>query len=360
MYALELSNRLARRGHRVVLSCPPGSRLESEAGALGITTLPLDVSRYLHPGAMSSLRSRISSVEAEIIHCHQSKDIATVVPAMLLSGRRCPIVLSKSMGSSIRKRDPLHRITYRHVSCILAISRAIRDNVIETTPAPPDRVRVLHFPVDTMRFSPSAAARERVREEFGIPQKTTVVGYAARFTPGKGHEDLLESAAILRRRHTDFRLLLVGEPSYGESLYGERIKRLANDLGLKDTVVFTGFRRDVPEVMAAMDIFAFPSHAEAFGMVLIEAMAMELPVVSTNCDGVLDIVVDGETGIYVPPHEPDRCAAALDRLMGDAALRRSMGIAGRKRAVALFDWPEHLRRLESIYTELLPSPLTTP
>jgi glycosyltransferase involved in cell wall biosynthesis len=110
-----------------------------------------------------------------------------------------------------------------------------------------------------------------------------------------------------------------------------------------------------------MDIFAFPSHAEAFGMVLIEAMATELPVVSTNCDGVLDIVVDGETGIYVPPRDPLRFAAALERLMGDGALRRSMGTAGRKRAVALFEWQDHLQRLESVYTELLaPGPATPP
>jgi glycosyltransferase involved in cell wall biosynthesis len=167
--------------------------------------------------------------------------------------------------------------------------------------------------------------------------------------------------ATLRQRHPGVRLLLVGEPSFGENLHAEGIKRLANDLGLGDTVVFTGFRRDVPDVMAAMDIFAFPSHAEAFGMVLIEAMATELPVVSTNCDGVLDIVVDGETGIYVPPRNPLRFAAALERLMGDGALRRSMGTAGRKRAVALFEWQDHLQRLESVYTELLaPGPATPP
>ena len=88
---------------------------------------------------------------------------------------------------------------------------------------------------------------------------------------------------------------------------------MAQTLGLERIVRFTGFRRDVPEVMSALDLFVFPSHAEAFGLVLIEAMAMERPVVSTNCDGVLDIVVDGVTGLTVPPKDPVRLAAAIEQ-----------------------------------------------
>jgi glycosyltransferase involved in cell wall biosynthesis len=105
--------------------------------------------------------------------------------------------------------------------------------------------------------------------------------------------------------------------------------------------------------MAAFDIFAFPSHAESFGIVLIEAMAMGRPVVSTNCDGVLDIVVDGETGIYVHPRNGKELAEALARLIDDPSLRESMGEAGRKRVEELFDQRKQLNKLEGIYYELL-------
>jgi len=109
----------------------------------------------------------------------------------------------------------------------------------------------------------------------------------------------------------------------------------------------------VPDVMAALDILAFPSHAESFGLVLIEAMAMGKPVVSTNCDGVLDIVVDGETGVYVHPRHPEELSAALERLVKDEGLRKSMGAAGRTRVEQLFSQEKQMERLEAVYAALI-------
>ena len=105
--------------------------------------------------------------------------------------------------------------------------------------------------------------------------------------------------------------------------------------------------------MSALDLFVFPSHAEAFGLVLIEAMAMERPVVSTNCDGVLDIVVDGVTGLTVPPKDPVALAAAVERMLADGTLRDRSGKAGRQRVLELFDQEKQIDRLESIYAELI-------
>jgi glycosyltransferase involved in cell wall biosynthesis len=105
--------------------------------------------------------------------------------------------------------------------------------------------------------------------------------------------------------------------------------------------------------MASFDILAFPSHAESFGVVLIEAMAMGKPVVSTNCDGVLDIVLDGTTGITVPPKDPPALAHGLEQLIAHADLRRRMGAAGRVRVLEHFDRNVQLSKLEKIYYSLL-------
>jgi glycosyltransferase involved in cell wall biosynthesis len=109
------------------------------------------------------------------------------------------------------------------------------------------------------------------------------------------------------------------------------------------------------EVMAALDILAFPSHAEAFGDVLIEAMAMNLPVVSANCDGVLDIVVDGETGIQVPPRDARALANALMQLIHDERLRKTLGEAGRRRVEKFFDLKQRTERMEGLYAKVLDS-----
>jgi len=119
----------------------------------------------------------------------------------------------------------------------------------------------------------------------------------ARFSPGKGHEEFLFAAKELNKNFTNLKFLIVGEPSRGENDYAEAIKKLASDYKLSN-LIFTGFRSDTPEVLSAMDIFVFPSHAEAFGIALAEAMSMGKPSVCSNAEGVLDIAVDGVTSLF--------------------------------------------------------------
>lgn len=351
--ALEISRQLRLRGHVVWLACVGRSRLEEAARDEGIRTVPLKVRGYVHPVAVARLTRLIRHERIDVVHCQHSKDIATLVPARLLSGRRCPIILSKRVGSYISKKDLFHQFTYSHVDRVLAISDVIHRNVIDTTPVSPERVITLHDAVDTEHFSPARVGATGVRKEFGFDGKTLVVGFVGRFSPGKGHEEFLEAAARLTQRHTTMRFLVAGEASHGEQAYEQHIRSKATALALDEVLTFTGYRRDVPELMAAFDIFAFPSHAEAFGVVLIEAMAMERPVVSTNCDGVVDIVVDGETGIYVNPKDAGQLADAIDRLARDPALRVRMGKAGRARVEELFSQRRQIDRLEGLYRELL-------
>ncbi len=354
--ALEISKQLRYRTHRVWLACLPGSRLEEEAIAAEVHVVPVKVKGYLHPLVIARLARFIRREGIDVIHCQHSKDIATIVPAKKLSGEGSPIVLSKRVGSYITKKDLLHRYTYGNVDRVLAISDVIHKNVLDTTPVPVEKVVTLHDAVDTEAFSLSRVSRDRVRREFKFTDETIVVGFVGRFSPGKGHEELVEAAALLNKRYNNIRFLVVGEASRGEQAYEQRIKSLCRSLKLDGVVQFTGYRKDIPDLMASFDIFAFPSHAEAFGVVLIEAMAMEKPVVSTNCDGVLDIVVDGVTGIYVNPRNPAQLAAAIEKLGADPLLREQMGKAGRERVEAMFDQRRQIRRIEDMYYELLGLP----
>src|SRR5512140_1814033 len=158
--ALETSRQLARRGHQVWLACCPGSRLQHEAAAEELQTVACDVHGYFHPRIAWSLGRLIAERSIDVVHCQLSKDISTLVPAVRLSFRRVPLVLSKRVGSYVTKRDPLHRLTYSGVSRVLAISKVIHRNVLDTTPVPPERVITLHDAVDTELFSP-ARMRER-------------------------------------------------------------------------------------------------------------------------------------------------------------------------------------------------------
>jgi glycosyltransferase involved in cell wall biosynthesis len=355
LQALELTVQLRRRGHAVALACAPDTRLARASSAAAVPTYLLPVRGYVHPWLAAKLSHELRRQSIQLIHCQHSRDVATVVPAMLLSGAHRPILLSKRVGSYINKKDFFHRMTYRYLDRILAVSDVIHRNVLDTLPVPADRVLTLHDAIDTRRFAPGLGDRTRIRREFGYDENTTVVGFVGRFSPGKGHEELLQAAAALRGRFPSVRYLVVGEPSHGEEHYAERIHGLARELGIEQLVRFAGFRTDIPDVMAAFDLFAFPSHAESFGIVLIEAMAMERPVVSTNCDGVLDIMVDGETGLMIPPRNSPALAEALARLLENPSLRDRLGSAARRRVTELFDQQRQLDRLEEIYSSVLSS-----
>jgi glycosyltransferase involved in cell wall biosynthesis len=353
IHSLLEAAQISRLGHDVWLSCLKGSRLESEARSQGIQVLPVRAPGYFHPMIVLRIRQFLLRNHIEIIHCQHSRDLATVVPAAKLSGRAIPVILSKRVGSFVLKNDLFHRYTYSGVSRVLAISEVIRRNVVETTPMSPDRVVTLHYGVDPEDYSLKKADRERVRREFGFRQEDVVIGFVGRFSPGKGLEEFLDAASKIKRTGLRSRFLVVGEGTVGEEDYARWIRARAFEFGLDDVLTFAGFRSDVRDVMAALDILAFPSHAESFGAVLVEAMAVERPVVSTNCDGVLDIVVNGETGLYVNPRNADELAGALSMLVIDAGLRERLGKAGRVRVEAMFDQRNLLKRLEGIYKEVI-------
>lgn len=353
MQAIELSRQLHARGHEVWLAAPSGSRLARKAAGYPFTLLPLPVRGYIHPLLAWRLARFIRQNRIDVIHCQHSRDLATVIPAQQLAGGTVPALLSKRMGSYVQKKDIFHRYTYGHLRYVLAISDVIQRNVLETTPMTADRVLTLHDAVDLTVFDPKKVDRAATRRSFGVEDDTPVIGFVGRFSPGKGHEEALDAAKILSDRGMDFRLVIVGEASHGEEPYAAAIKEKAAGLDLGTRVHFAGYRADVPAVMSAFDLFAFPSHAESFGVVLIEAMAMRRAVVASNCDGVVDIVVDRLTGLMVPPRQAVPLADALGRLLRDPAMARRMGESGRQRVEELFDQRKQIDRLETIYRDVI-------
>jgi glycosyltransferase involved in cell wall biosynthesis len=353
MQALLECSQLKARGHNVTLLCSPKSRLEGEANRAGIETLPLELRASNYPRALGVLRRFLTNRGTEIIHAQISQDLAVLVAAAVFVPTSPRIVLTKRVGSFISKRDLFHRWLYRHVSLVVAISEVIRKNVLDTCPVDSSRVVTLFDGVDLDRFDPGRVDPMKVRRELGLEEHDLVIGMVGRFSPGKGHEEFIEAARMIHSSLPEIKFLVVGEPSYGEEEYGKGLLESAKPLTAEGVVTFNGFRTDIPEVMAALDVLAFPSHAEAFGDVLIEAMAMKLPVVSTNCDGVLDIVIDGETGIQIPPRDAHSLADALMQLIQDEERRRLFGEAGRRRVEKIFDLKRRTETMEGLYAQVL-------
>lgn len=353
MFTITAIHQLKKRGHEVELLCYRDSRIHKQASEEGIIVHPIKAKGYFHPLVSWKVAKLISEQDFDLIHTQASKDLWVLVPAKKLSLTGIPLVLTKQVGSFIVKKDFLHKFIYHNVNYALAISEVIRRNLLDTCPLKESQILLLHNGIDTQKFNPALFNTVEARAEFGFKENEVIIGMMARFSPGKGHEEFLKALSILGKKHPEVKGLIVGEASRGEDAYAASIKQLAEDLKLTN-VIFAGFRRDTARVFSAMDIFAFPSHSEAFGISLVEAMSMGVPSVCTNSDGVLDIAVDGETGYLFKKQNEIDLAEKLEMLIVSPEKRKQFGENARTRAINYFDLEYLTEKVIAIYNQVVP------
>lgn len=249
----------------------------------------------------------------------------------------------------------------RRADALIAQCPEEERELVEDYGAPPDKVAVVPSAVDTTRFRPED--KTEARRRLGLPPNEPVVVYVGRMLPRKDVRNVVRALATLKRRpaagETLPLLLLVGgetrEPDETATPEIGALRRLAEDLGVADRVRFLG-RRQPDELRwcyAAGDVAVTTPWYEPFGLTPLEAMACGRPVVGSAVGGIAFTVADGETGMLVPPRDPDALAAALRRLLADPALRERMGRSARHRVEDAFTWRTVAERTAALYESLL-------
>lgn len=337
MYALTTVKQLLKHKVETELVCFPGSRLNEEAVKANVVTHTIRFNSYFNPQSTIKLSSLIKRNKYDVIECGGSKDLWLVVPALKAAGSQTPLFLSKQMASFIIKKDFLHKWIYSRVTKAFAISSMVSKNLEETTPLTKDKIVLLHNAIDTTKFDPAKIDRTKVRKEFFIAEDELLIGMIARFSPGKGHEEFLYAADILTKKFSNIKFMIVGEASRGEEDYAQKVKLYAAKMNLGNKLIFTGFRKDTPEILSALDIFIFPSHDEAFGIALAEALSMGKPSVCSNFAGVLDIAVDSKTSFLFEKGNGKDLAAKTENLILSKETREKFAVESRKRAKDMFD-----------------------
>jgi len=335
----------ALRNHaevRVIVSSEGRETVEETIDSVPIARLSTWLAAF-STSISPAMVSRIRRSEADLVHIHLPNPAA--VMAYLASGHRGRLVVtyhSDTVKQKILGRmfEPLLNAALRRSAAIIATS----PNYVATSPvlqAFRDRCHVIPYGIDTAQFEQCAPEAVRsVRERYG---KRLIVS-VGRLVYYKGFDVLIRAMASVRAK-----LVIVGDGPLRAEL-----ETLAAQLGVRDKVVFAGEINNacVTPYYHAADLFALASVArsEAFGIVQIEAMAAGLPVVNTGLDsGVPFVSVDGETGLTVPPGDPQALAAAMNRLLDDDALRQSLGQAGVRRARQEFSLDTMLRRTLELY-----------
>jgi glycosyltransferase involved in cell wall biosynthesis len=343
---LSLLGALDRRRYAPTLLCPREGRLTEAARRLDVEVLVepyRGASTWFVPAlwarlpATARIGARVREREIALVHSDYHT-LAYAVPAC--RALRVPVLFS-CLGWWFRPK-PWQRAFFRQgPRLILAWSDAIRRGFLGPRHwFPEERIRVLHPGVDTRVFRPAPAEREGVRRDLGLAPAAPLVTLLARFQSVKGHDVFVESARRVAQEAPAARFVVAGEDAFGvraDRAFERRVRaRVAGDPVLRERLRFLGWTAHPERLLAASDVVVVSSRFESFGMVPIEAMAAEVPVVSTNVGGPAETIVDGQTGYLVPPGRPDAIAAPVLALLRDPELRVRLGRAARIRVEACY------------------------
>jgi glycosyltransferase involved in cell wall biosynthesis len=337
----------------LVCSLSEKGPIGEEMERAGIEVIPLGRMQHkrFDVGIILRLCRLMRQREVDIVHTHLYHASRYGRIAATLAGVPCVVASFHNVYPIRRfKQHVFNWILGKITDRVIAVSEAVKDHLVGYDHIAPDLITVLPNAIDLRHFG--GHDRTEARRRLGIPPDAYVVGTVGRLEPQKGHVVLLQAMRELADACPEARVLLIGGGSQEQALRGA-----ADDLGLADRITFTGERRDVPALMAALDLFVLPSLWEGLPLVLLEAMASGAPVVATRVGGVPEVVSDGATGILIDPNRPDQLAAAIIRCRNDRDGAARMAEASRRWVEARASIQPYARRLEALYLEVFQSKL---
>ncbi len=350
MNIIRIANEMYKRGHKVTIMCNPEGRLYKEAEKF-FDVLEFKSNNF---ASMLLLYNLLKRRSIDVVHVFRSGDLKKIIFPIFLVKRKPVLILDPQIGIGNNKKDLFHKLIFANVDLILAVSRDVANGYLRNLPVDENKIKIVYPGIDVEKFKFTEQGRNKIRDEFGFSDEV-VIGVVSRFSPGKGHEELFKAFKILMSEFKNIRLLVVGEPTVGEIKYFENLRKLSKELGIEDFTIWTGFRKDIPEILSAIDIFVAPSHAEAFGFSLVEAMAVGLPVVATKSAGFLDIIEDGVNGLFFERENYTDLAEKIKKVISDKALAQTLKENARKTAHVRFSLDRYIDKIESLYFELMKS-----
>ena len=327
------------------IAVPQDSFLFSQAKDKNICAVPYKVRGAFSPASICRLIAIVKKFQINIIHVHQGKLYWTSLIAKLF----CP-------GLKVvfhRRQDTRHKFYsrkhYAFADAVITVSQAVADGLVKYEKVSPEKIKVIYNGVNFEKFDIKTDCGGVIKE-FGLEDKTVIGAVGAIVDlKGKGQIFLVDAAKILKEKHPGLRYLIVGD---GEGL--KDLRNYAAKLGVEDIVYFTGYRDDVQKLVLSMNVFCILSwHTEGMPNVLIEAQALEKPVIATNIGGTAEAFIDGQTGIQVRPENVSDIVCAIEKYIDNASLAEKFGKAGRKFVEGKFTIENMVSSTIEVYNKIM-------
>lgn len=349
VYTINLCQKLISKGYDVTLACRPGSAINQIASTNGISFLELPLTGAIDFRSAWKLSQYCRKNKIDIVHVHLARDywIARYLKMLL---PEIHLVFTRHLLKPI-KSTVIHKWLFRKVDKVIAVSYAVKESLSVQELLPSERIITIYNGIDTKLFA--AAHSGMLRKEFGFDNSIKLIGMVGQIAPHKGNDLFIKSASYISKQWSNTRFLLIGD-DFQDGKYIEELRRLGDNLGVSDEVFFLGPRSNIPEIMKDLNIFVLASKSESFGLVLVEAMACGVPVVSTSAGGTAqEIIINGETGFIINDDKPLSLANAILTLLRDEKLVDTFGKAGQKRAFDKFDLERMVDEIISVYDDVL-------
>ncbi len=326
----EISAGLPNLGVRVEVFCPKGRRFLNLATQRGIPTLSWKTHGKIDPITIIRLAHHIKRKDISVVHTHLST--ASLLGALAAKLAGCPSVAHvHGMNSAF---------CFKYSTRLIAVSEAVKDHLCSQG-VPENKIYVIHNGVDLARFTPMPILQ--MKEALGVDHTVPTVGMFGRLAPEKGYRTAMQAIKCITKVYPEVTLLIVGDGRERQDL-----EQYADFLGIGSHVRFEGFVPDIVLLMSACDLVLVPSIKEGFGLAAVEAMALERPVIAAAAGGLCEIVIDGETGILVPPENPEAMASALVDVLSKPSRALEMGEKGRRRVFERFNFQKQLELLATV------------
>jgi len=322
------SQEFIKAGHNVTILCVPGSQIAERAPAAGIPIIKRPIRHAYDLIALFSLVKIMREQKFQVVNTHSSVDSWVASIAAKLSG--VPVII-RTRHLSVPIQTHFLNIVYRIPDAVITTGEAIRQQLIRERMASSDKIFSVPTGVDLNRFDYRLTGRY-LMDEFRIHNGQPVVSMVAVLRSWKRHEVFLEACQKVRKRFRDLKILIVGDgPGW------KRIEDCIDRIRLSSSVIMTGYRNDIPEILSISDVCVITSDkAEGIPQAVLQYLAMSKPVVATEAGCISEVIQHGKTGILVKTNDPDAVANGIISLLKDRDLGHKLGEAGRQLVLKAF------------------------